>query len=295
VPQFRLDAASYFDSFAGEEAWLKSHISVIKAFPPFGDRYLKYGLPVIAYHDPATEGFAPLEPSQITAYVAEVERDVNAGYAGVFVDDANWSFSPSPGPAEHLANLMDAIRAAEPGALIEMNSQYGDISGRMTDPSVERALRDVNLITKEFGVGPTAGINSGPAYAAFLSWVDTLHSKGIHLVLTGDRNANNDSFREYNLATYFLLNDGHDFINGTQQTPRNLWPGFTVKLGEATSPRVRSPQGVWTRSFPNGVVFSVEPGAPTQTIVLLAPMKTVSGETVSSITVAAAHGAVLHN
>jgi hypothetical protein len=295
VPQFRLDAASYFDPFAGEESWLKSHVSVIKAYPPFGDRYVKSGLPVIGYHDPATEGFAPLEPSQVTAYVAEVDRDVSAGYAGVFVDDANWSFSPSPGPAEHLANLMDAIRAAEPHALIEMNSQYGDISARMTDPSVERALRDVNLVTKEFGVGPTAGINSGPAYAAFLSWVDTLHSKGIHVVLTGDRNANNDSFREYNLATYFLFNDGHDFINGTQQTPTNFWPGFTVNLGEATSPRVRSPEGVWTRSFSNGVVFSVEPGAPTHTIVLPAPMKTVSGETVSSITVAAAHGAVLHN
>ena len=135
----------------------------------------------------------------------------------------------------------------------------------------------------------------GAAYAAFLSWVDTLHSKGIHVVSTGDRNANNDSFREYNLATYFLFNDGHDFINGTQQTPRNLWPGFTADLGGATSPRVRSPQGLWTRSFSNGVVFTVEPGAPTQTIVLPAPMKTVSGETVSSVTLAAAHGAVVHN
>ena len=101
----RGSAASYFDPFAGEEAWLKSHVSVIKAYPPFGDRYVKYGLPVIGYHDPATEGFAPLEPSQIKAYVAEVERDASVGYAGVFVDDANWSFSPSPGPAEHLANL----------------------------------------------------------------------------------------------------------------------------------------------------------------------------------------------
>jgi len=32
------------------------------------------------------------------------------GYAGVFVDDANWSFTPSPGPESHLANLLEAIR-----------------------------------------------------------------------------------------------------------------------------------------------------------------------------------------
>jgi hypothetical protein len=50
---------------------------------------------------------------------------------------------------------------------------------------------------------------------------------------------------------------------------------------------------VWRRSFSHGVVFALEPGAGTQTIVLPAPMKTVSGETVSSVTLIAAHGVVL--
>jgi hypothetical protein len=55
----------------------------------------------------------------------------------------------------------------------------------------------------------------------------------------------------------------------------------------------RSSAGVWTRSFSHGVVFALEPGAATQTIVLPAPMKTVSGETVSSVTLTVAHGVVL--
>ncbi|HWX74068.1 MAG TPA: hypothetical protein VNZ05_02115, partial [Solirubrobacteraceae bacterium] len=171
---FRLDAARAFDRYAHRAAWIQAHVDVIKAYPPFGDVYVQYGKPVLGYHDPATEGFAPLDQAHIEAFVAKVKRDMGVGYAGVFVDDANWTFSPSPGPEANLANLLEAIRHAEPGAVIEINSQYHDVWPRMKagDPNVARALAQVNLVTKEFGVEPTAGISTGQEYAEFMTYAD---------------------------------------------------------------------------------------------------------------------------
>jgi hypothetical protein len=98
---------------------------------------------------------------------------------------------------------------------------------------------------------------------------------------------------EYNLATYLLINDGRDFVNGVNQFPTNQWPGFDVNLGGATTQRERSPSGVWTRRFTGGVVYTVEPGAATQTIKLGKPMHSAEWGTVESVTLAAKQGAVL--
>jgi len=300
--KYRLDAKPYFDPFAIARyaPWVRANVSMIKGYPPFSDVFVGlFGVPLIGYHDPATEGQAPLARAGIEAYLAEVRLDMGLGYAGVFVDDANWSagFNPSPGPRANLANLIEAIRSAEPSALIEMNSQYHDIWPLMKahDPNVERALRFVNLVTKEFGVGPTSGINTAQDYAEFMQYVDTLHAKGIHVTMTGDNGPGGSTVAvmEYNLATYFLVNDGRDFVNGVNQTPTNWWPGFDVSLGSATTHRERSSTGVWTRKFTGGVVYTVEPGAATQTIKLGKPMHSAEWGTVESVTLAAEQGAVL--
>src|SRR5439155_26615013 len=139
------------------------------------------GLPLVGYHDPATEGQAPLGPGEVATYVAEVRRDVQAGYSGVFIDDANWSagFNPSPGPRANLANLIEAIRAAEPSALIEINSHFPDIWPLMRagDPDVARALRDVTAVCVEFGVGPTSGIHTAQKYDEFIEYAAVLHAQ----------------------------------------------------------------------------------------------------------------------
>jgi hypothetical protein len=301
-PKYRLDANTYFNPFATARyaPWVRANVSLIKGYPPFSDLFVGlFGVPLIGYHDPATEGQAPLAQAGIDAYLSRVRLDIGLGYAGVFVDDANWSpgFNPSPGPRANLANLIEAIRAAEPGALIEMNSQYHDIWQLMKthDPNVERALRFVNIVTKEFGVGPTAGINDAKDYAEFMQYVDTLHAKGIHTTMTGDNRpgASTVAVTEYNLATYFLISDGRDFVNGVNQFPTNQWSGFDVNLGAATTRRERSPSGVWTRRFTGGVVYTVEPGATTQTIKLGKPMHSAEWGTVESVTLAAKQGAVL--
>jgi hypothetical protein len=298
--RYRLDAASYFDSFATPQfaPWVRSHIALIKGYPPFADDFRSlFGLPLIGYHDPATEGQAPLGPGEVATYVGEVRRDVQAGYSGVFIDDANWSagFNPSPGPPANLANLIEAIRAAEPSALIEINSQYRDIWPLMRagDPDVSRALRDVNLLCVEFGVGSTSGIDSGQEYGEFMQYADSLHAKGVDLTLTGDRFNNNVATMEYNLATYFLLNNGHDYVSGTDQTPENWWSGFDANLGNAVTQRTRLASGLWTRRFRHGVVYTLEPGAPPQTIALGKAMHSAEWGDVQSLTLAGGQGAVL--
>ena len=98
---------------------------------------------------------------------------------------------------------------------------------------------------------------------------------------------------EYNLATYFLINNGDDFVSGVNQTPLNWWSGFNVNLGEALGPRERSASGVWTRRFSRGVVYTVEPGASTQTIALGRRLHSAEWGSVESITLAPRQGAVL--
>ena len=293
--KFRLDANSRFDRYSGDGGFIEAHVDVVKAYPPYGDVYVQYGKPVIGYHDPATEGYAPLEKPQIERFVAAVKRDMSKGYAGVFVDDANWSFSPSPGPEANLANLLEAIRSAEPGALIEMNSQYHDIWPKMKagDANVARALAQVNLVTKEFGVGPDASINTGQDYGEFLSYADALREKGIHVVMTGDENARSVRVEEYNQATCLLVNDGGDYVNGSRPRPGRFWKGFNVDLGSALGPRERSSSGLWTRRFSGGVVYAVEPGGATQTIQLGRRMRSAEWHKVESVTLSAEEGAVL--
>ena len=249
--------------------------------------------------------FTPKPKKNATKIGICVARGRIARYAGPFVDDVNWSVGFRDGtqlktlePEKHeLADLVEACRAGQPGAVVEINSQYHDIWPLMKahDPDVERALRDVNLVTKEFGVGPTAGINTGKDYGEFIEYVDALHAKGIHVTLGGDYHNNNVPTMEYNLATYFLVNDGGDYVSGTRQVPGNFWAGFEVDLGEALGPRERSGNGLWSRRFVGGLVYTLEPGAPTETIALPTPMTTVSGQTVTSITLAPSQGAVLHD
>jgi hypothetical protein len=297
--KYRLDAKSYFDSYAGETAFLQTHVARIMAYPPFGDRYIATGIPVLAYHDYFTEFTQkgiPLSPASRAEYVEKVKRDVQKGYAGQFMDDANMAGGNIPGSRAELANLTEDVRrAVGPNGIIEWNAQYHDLWPLMKagDPEVARALAQVNVVTKEFGVGGTAGINTAKDYGELLTYIDTLHAKGIHVTMTGDLRHPDAATMEYNLATYLLANDGGDFVNGHNQTPGNWWSGFGTNVGEPTSPRERLPSGVWRRQFSGGVVYTVEPGAATQTIKLGRPMVSAEWGTVESVTLAAGQGAVL--
>jgi len=166
-----------------------------------------------------------------------------------------------------------------------MNSQYHDIWPKMKagNPYVARALAQVNIVTKEFGVGPNALITTGQDYAELLTYIDTLREKGIHVVMAGDR-PNRVRVNEYNLATCLLVNDGRDFINQANGTPAHLWTGWAVDLGSALGPREHLAGGLWRRRFSGGVVYTVAPGGTTQTIKLGKTMHSAEWGWVGSVT-----------
>ncbi len=280
-----LTASSYFDKYGpasnGERIpWIEEHILLIRAFPPFGDWYVSHtNVAVIAYHDIYTDftkhGTVPLAAATRAEYVAQVERDKGVGYAGTFMDDVNFAGGNKPSPEvqseadyrTELANLAENVRAAAgSGAVLDFNAQYHDIWPLMKahEPEVERALNQANIVTKEFGVGPDAGIETASDYKEFTEYVDRLHEKAIHVVMAGD--IGTIPVEEYNLATYFLNNDGGDYINTPEESPENWWPGNDVNLGSAVSSRERDSSGLWKREFSRGIVYTVEPGASSQTV-----------------------------
>jgi hypothetical protein len=295
VPKYRLDAASYFDQYSNETSWLKAHVAMAMAYPPFWDKNVGV-VPSIGYHDCYTDKCAIESKAGRQEYVAKEVRDFNVGYAGPFLDDVNFAGGNIPGPRWALADLIEETRQALPTAFIEINAQYHDMWPLMKahDPDVERALTFVNAVDKEFGVGPTSGIDTSSDYRELIEgYVATLHGKGIGLTFAA--NSSSTEGMEYQLATYFLVNNGADFINAPDQwsVPGHFWPGFEVDLGEALGGYERSSSGLWTRRFTRGVVYTVEPGAAPQTIALPAPMRTAAGETVSSVTLTGALGVVL--
>ena len=309
-----LHAASYFDKYGpssnGEWVpWIEEHISLIRAFPPVGDWYVSHTeLPVTGYHDVFTDftkdGAVPLTSTIRAEYVAEVERDKGVGYAGTFMDDVNFAGGNKPSPEvqseadyrTELANLIENVRTALGSAApLEINAQYHDIWPLMKahEPEVERALSQVNIVTKEFGVGPTAGITTASDYKEFIEYVDRLHEKGIHVIMAGD--VGTVPVEEYNLATYFLSNDGGDYINTPEESPENWWPGNDVNLGSAVSAPERDSSGLWKREFTGGVVYTVEPGADSQTVKLPTGKRwfDIEHKEVTEVTLAPGTGAVL--
>lgn len=289
----RLDAKSAFDSYP--LSWF-GKLSRLLAYPTAGDRYTST-VPTLAYHD-AWTSWGSSGATHVSEYVAKANRDKGAGYAGQFMDDVNFAGGNRAGTPKQYADLIEAVRAAVgPTGVIEINAQFWDIWPliKAGEPEVLRALSKVNVVTKEFNVDPTSGINTGPKYAEFMQYVDYLAGKGIHVTIAGDSSHNTTADKEYALATYLLLNDGGDFIGFSEQGPGKEWAGLMLDLGDATGPRERLMTGVWKRAFTGGMTLVVEPGAATQTINLPKPMRRLDGTTVTQVTLAAAHGAPLLN
>jgi hypothetical protein len=291
----RLDARTEYDGIPVE--WFQK-LTRLLAYPTAGDRYPKAGVETVAYHDAWTT-WGSSGATHKSEYVAWVHRDKEIGkYAGQFMDDINYgpSAGNKAGTDAQYRELVEAVRAElGPAGIIEMNSQYADIWPQIKakNPDVLKALEYVNVVTKEFNVDATSGINSSDRYREFMEFTDFLESKKIGITMSGDSNHNGSAEREYSLATYYLVNDGLDYIGFAKQSPSSQYPGLLLNIGNATSPRERSSSGVWKRSFAKGVAYTVEPGAATQTITLAKPMKRLDGTTVSSVTLAPANGAVL--
>jgi Hypothetical glycosyl hydrolase family 15 len=263
--KWRLDAKSYFDPFSGEVGWLQAHIDRILGYATFADRYVKDGIPTLDYDNSYTRwGSFGLT----AAHIAEVEGICKAeherGYAGEFLDDVEFTSGfHQAGTPQQLAEMVEACRRGlGPSGVLEINTQYADLHTRLAEPYAARALAVTDYVDNEFGVNPDSPIKSPTAFAERLAYIDALHAKGIHID-EEDVEAGKPG-DEYEVASYLLINDGHDYF-GTHVTPTEWKAIYDTNLGAALSDRELI-GGVYRRSFTQGTVYVDPPGGPTVTL-----------------------------
>jgi hypothetical protein len=287
----RLDARSEFDSFP--LAWFTG-LTRLLAYPPGGDRYAAAGVPTLGYHD-AWTAWGSSGATHVSEYVAWVRRDSEHGYAGQFMDDVNFAGGNIAGSPAQYANLIEAVRAAlGPEGVIEINAQMWDLKSMLSNPDVRRALKFVNVVTKEFNVDPRSGISTAGKYREYLEFVDGLREKGIGITMAGDSSYSSEADDEYSLASYLLVNTGLDFIGFPRQSPHSEYAALRgMNLGEQSQPRAQLPSGLWTRTFTHGETIVAPPGT-SGSVTLPRPMNRIGASApVTSVSVGGGQGAVL--
>jgi hypothetical protein len=287
----RLDAKSELDPFP--VAWFTG-LTRLMSYPPAGDRYAAAGIPTLAYHDAWTTWGAS-GATHVAEYVAWVKRDKEHGYLGQFMDDVNFAGGNIAGTPAQYANLIEAVRAAlGPEGVIEINAQMWNLKSMLGNPDVQRALKYVNVVTKEFNVDPRSGISSAGKYDEYLEFADGLRAKGIGITNAGDSSYNSEADKEYSLASYLLINAGFDFIGFSHQSPISEYPALRgMSLGEQTQARAQSSSGLWTRIFTHGEAIVAPPGTG-GSVALPRPMTRIGASSpVTSVTLSGGQGAVL--
>lgn len=253
-------------------------------------------------------------PSWRQYYISQAQRLAGLGYKGIFVDDVDMDINTGDGAGAHVApidprtgqemtdsawkdyfaSFMEALRAALPGIEIVHNSVWfaGGGAHDATNPSIVRQVRAADVVNIERGFndgGLTGGTGPWSVYA-LMRYIDNVHSYGARVILQSY--ANNVTAAEYNLAGYFLVNNGHDYVSTSFGTLQGQWwSGYDTNLGEAKGARYLW-NGVWRRDFSGGFVLLNEPGATTKTLNLGTSATTTSGTSVSSVTLGPAQGAV---
>ncbi len=246
-------------------------------------------------------------------WIERVSSEVAHGYKGVYVDDVNMNMRVGNGREEsvapidpstgrpmsdeqwrgYMATFMEEVRQALPQAEIVHNViWFADEQAGTSNASIRAEIQSANYIGLERGVNDE-GLTGGDgqwSLASFLAYVDQVHATGRGIIMEGA--SGEGQGLEYNLAAYFLESTGNDFVSGKAQTPTHWWPGWSADLGEATGARYTW-GGLLRRDFNGGIVLLNPPGSPARTVGLPGPMRNSAGQTVSSVTLAAASGAVL--
>lgn len=254
-------------------------------------------------------------PAYRQYWIAGAKASFAHGYRGLFIDDANMEERVGDGQGNfvapidsathqpmtstawraYMAQFMAEIRGALPTAEIVDNAiWFANSDAGTSDPSIRRQVESANYILLERGVNDSGltGGNGQWSLNAFFSYVDQIHALGRGVVLDGS--AGDPQGMEYSLASYLLISTGNDAVSGDKQTPEHWWGGWDVNLGEATGAR-HAWGNLLRRDFTGGVALVNPPGGSTQTVSLPTPMRDVNGNSVTSVTIPAASGAVLRS
>ncbi|MGB5729926.1 MAG: putative glycoside hydrolase [Thiogranum sp.] len=263
--------------------------------------------------------------SQMTSVLTSA-NGVPLDYRGIFVDDVNmdleksisndtcrlidvpsnpdcnWSTDISAVEwADSLVTFVQAIRATFPSHEIIHNSVWFHTAAGESYVNAQIAAADI--ISIERGVhDPGLNANIMPAFFAFNDKVHKLgrrishyiHVYGVDLygVLGQLREL------EHGLAGWLLVSNGNDLYGADRFVhPGNWWEGFDVDLGEATTPRYITDDGLYRRDFTSGTVLlnptAATPSATAVHISLPGYFRTLNGDCLNEVTLPPASGRVL--
>jgi hypothetical protein len=204
----------------------------------------------------SSTNYSPLNEASRHCYVKEAESKVKLDSTnshnmdGIFMDDVNWqcgkrqehqekgptceSKGGEPEAKEEallIKEVSTAIKAVKSTAQLDINSHWSDYHN--ASPALHEryvaALPYITLLQQEFGFGDLGTLAD---YEGYVNELTELRKRSSPVHATIDR-ANELSStepkrleeEEYELASYYLVNDGSDYIafsTGTEDTPAHF-------------------------------------------------------------------------
>jgi hypothetical protein len=249
-------------------------------------------------------------------WIDRLKRTMQRGYLGVYIDDVNldWRISDGNGdrvvpidvrtgrPMElsdwrrYFAEFMELVRAELPGIEIVHNSIW--YAEPLDDPFIERQIAAADYIGLERGVSDRGIVGGAGRYGfrTFLEFIDRAHALGAHIILDDD-DSTTERERDYELAFYFLINDGGDLIGADgdrdRMSPDSFWEGYRLRLGAPLGAREEGPSGLHRREFECGRTLLNDPGGRHRVVDLESGFHTVAGQPVGRIELDPSSGVVL--
>jgi hypothetical protein len=249
-------------------------------------------------------------------WIDRVERTLERGYLGVYIDDVNldWRISDGNGdrvvpidvrtgrPMElndwrrYFAEFMELVRSELPEIEIVHNSIW--YATPPEDPFIERQIRAADYIGLERGVSDRGIRGGGGKYGfeTFFAFIDRVHDLGAHVIMDDDDSTTSRA-RDYELAFYFLVNDGADLIGADgdrgRMSPDSFWQGYEVRLGTPLGAREVGPEGLHHRAFECGRVLLNDPGGSRTSVDLDPGLHTIDGDPVRSVDLDPSSGIIL--
>lgn len=248
-------------------------------------------------------------------WIAGARSRIDLGYRGVWIDDVNFLWRVSNGHGEitrpidprtqqemtlqdwrrYFVDFLEEIRHALPEAELTVNFVW--FAEKKHDPFIARAFDAADYVALQRGISDKGivGGNGKFGFETFLALVDRVHARGKNVVMKDDDDVS-IAARNYELAFYFLINNGGDLIGADgdrhRMNPENFWSGYRINLGAATGGRYRW-QGLFRRDFECGMVLVNQPGGSTAHVELGEVLMNVDGQSVSAVTMGPASGEVL--
>lgn len=255
-------------------------------------------------------------PDYRAHWLSEVQRYVDAGYRGLYIDDVNylWRFAGQYGAdiepinprtgepltltewQRDMTEFVEQVRAAFPHIEIWHNSIWYVDSPDFTNPLIDRQIRAADVIQLERGMNDP-GLKRGTSkfgMQTFMEFIDRVHANGTAVGLL-DEHATDSRGQWFNIAGALLVNTGNDLVTTEDWpviAPTGFFEGFNIDLGNALGPR-RVVDDTIQREFTDGLVIMNEPRANPVTVDLDDPWITPAGERVTSVSLDGAEAIVL--